>query len=51
MVLYYVTKEMYMNGFEIEWENVTENLKENQTNAPAAVTISVMFNFTLLREK
>ena len=30
MVLYYVTKEMYMNGFEIECENVTENLKENQ---------------------
>ena len=29
MVLYYVTKEMYMNGFEIECKNVTENLKEN----------------------
>ena len=29
MVLYYVTKEMYMNGFEIECENVSENLKES----------------------
>ena len=26
MVLYYVTKEMYMNGFEIECKNVTKNL-------------------------
>ena len=29
MVLYYITKEMYMNGFDIKCENVTENLKEN----------------------
>ena len=55
MVLYYITKEMYMNGFEIECENVTENLKENQPlidiKASAAVTDMAVFNFTLLRRK
>ena len=55
MVLYYITKEMHMNGFEIECKNVTENLKENQPlidiKASAAVTIMTMFNFTLMRRK
>ena len=51
MVLYYVTKQKYMNGFEIRVRKCNRKFERepapDRCNAPAAVTNSVMFNFTL----
>ena len=55
MVLYCVTKQKYMNDFEIRVRKCSRKFERepapDRYNAPAAVTTSVMFNFTLPRRK